>query len=232
MKTAPTDTELIDRLAAEYVLGTLRGAARRRFERWRATSALVEERCGYWEERLLPLLGRVRRVEPSPLVWLGIRTRLKLESPRAYRRSPLTLALAASVLLGVALASLLYWRTVSPGHPLEVATIATPAGALMWRVEVYGVAGVAADVRVHAGALTPPAGHDYELWALPSGGAPVSLGVLPYRESTRRHTLTAAQQRAVASAVQLAVSIEPPGGSPTGLPTGTVVFVAPLRSAG
>jgi anti-sigma-K factor RskA len=230
MKTAPASPELIDRLAAEYVLGTLRGAARRRFERWRGTSALVEERCGYWEERLLPLLGRVGRVEPSPLVWVGIRTRLKLESPRAYRRSSLTLAFAASVLLMMALTAFLYWRTLPTGRAFEVATIATSSGSLMWRVEVYGQAGAATGLSVHAGALTPPAGRDYELWALPQGGAPVSLGVLPYREGTQRRSLTALQLRALASAAQLAVSIEPAGGSPTGQPTGAVVFVAPLRS--
>lgn len=232
MKAAPTNTELIDRLAAEYVLGTLRGAARRRFERWRATSALVDERCAYWEQQLLPLLGGIGRVEAPPRVWAGIRARLEVESPHAKPRTLRTLALAASVLLVVALAALLYWRTLSPGHPLEVATIATPRGALMWRVEVYGAAGVAADLSVHAGVLTRPAGHDYELWALPQGGTPVSLGVLPYRESTQRRILTAVQQRALASALQLAVSIEPPGGSPTGQPTGAVVFVAPLRTAG
>src|ERR1700752_712858 len=46
----PTDRELIDRLASEYVLGTLRGRARSRFERWRTTSAVVDERCRFWEE--------------------------------------------------------------------------------------------------------------------------------------------------------------------------------------
>lgn len=232
MKTAPTNTELIDRLAAEYVLGTLRGAARRRFERWRVTSALLEQRCAYWEQQLLPLLGGIGRIAPPPRVWAGIRARLEIESTRGRPRTLRTLALAASVLLVVALAALLYWRTLSPARPLEVATIATPTGALMWRVEVYGAAGVAADLSVHAGALTPPAGHDYELWALPQGGTPVSLGVLPYRKSMQRRVLTAVQQRALASAVQLAVSIEPPGGSPTGQPTGAVVLVAPLRSAG
>jgi anti-sigma-K factor RskA len=74
-----------------------------------------------------------------------------------------------------------------------------------------------------------PAGHDYELWALPKGGSPVSLGVLPAVGASSR-TLSAIQKQALASSSQVAVSIEPPGGSPTGQPTGDIVFVAPLRA--
>ena len=64
MNTAPNNPPLLDRLAAEYVLGTLRGAARARLERWRASSPALEQRCVYWEERLLPLLRGTRPVQP------------------------------------------------------------------------------------------------------------------------------------------------------------------------
>jgi anti-sigma-K factor RskA len=85
---------------------------------------------------------------------------------------------------------------------------------------------------VQAANLPPrPAGHDYELWALPKDGNPVSLGVLP-AEGTSTRVLTAMQKAALASSSQLAVSIEPTGGSPTGQPTGEVLFMAPLRAAG
>jgi anti-sigma-K factor RskA len=76
-----------------------------------------------------------------------------------------------------------------------------------------------------------PAGRDYELWALPKGGNPVSLGILP-AEGTSTRALTAVQKAALGASIQLAVSIEPPGGSPTGQPTGAVVFTAPLRTSG
>jgi anti-sigma-K factor RskA len=58
----------------------------------------------------------------------------------------------------------------------------------------------------------------------------VSLGLLPTRGAERR-VLTAAQRAALAGAKQLAVSLEPPGGSPTGLPTGPVLHVAALAPA-
>jgi anti-sigma-K factor RskA len=85
---------------------------------------------------------------------------------------------------------------------------------------------------VHAAKLPArPAGRDYELWALPKNGNPVSLGVLP-TEGTSTRALTVIQKAALASSSQLAVSIEPPGGSPTAQPTGDIVFVAPLRASG
>jgi len=230
MNTAPDDPVLIDRLAAEYVLGTLRGPARRRLERWRDTSPLVDEQCRYWEQRLVALLQRLKPVPPPPRVWQGIRQKLHLAVPAPRARALRTFALAASVVLVLGLAALLYWRTLIPGRAGEVATISAQSGTLLWQVEIYGRAGEAASLRVRAAAQAArPAGHDYELWALPKAGAPVSLGLLPYQASSARRALTRAQQQALADSAQLAVSIEPPGGSPTGAPTGPVVFVVPLH---
>jgi anti-sigma-K factor RskA len=58
----------------------------------------------------------------------------------------------------------------------------------------------------------------------------VSLGLLPTSGDQRR-VLTAAQRSALAGAKNLAVSLEPAGGSPTGLPTGPVLHVAPIVRA-
>jgi anti-sigma-K factor RskA len=228
VNAAPANAELIDRLAAEYVLGTLRGAARQRFERWRQTSPTVDGRCGYWEEQLLPLLATLTPVAPAPHVWARIRSRVHGSNPGA-RRSPFALALAASLVL-IACAALFLWRT-QPAV-LESATIASPSGALLWRVEVSGRQGTAAALSMRAGRLEGPPGRDYELWALPSSGAPVSLGVLPYRGGVLRTALTPAQRAALAASSQIAVTLEAPGGSPNGKPTSAPVFVAALRAAG
>jgi anti-sigma-K factor RskA len=72
-------------------------------------------------------------------------------------------------------------------------------------------------------------GRDYELWALPEGGAPVSLGLMPESGEAERE-LSAAQRTALSSASKVAVSLEPEGGSATGAPTGPVLYVAALRS--
>jgi anti-sigma-K factor RskA len=222
----PDNPTLVDRLAAEYVLGTLRGPARRRFERWRANTPLVDQRCRYWEEHLMHLAKGLKPVQPPPHVWPAIRRRLNLtgQAPRRWTRR---FALAAGVVLVAGLAGLLYWRNLPAIRATAVATISAKSGDRMWQVEVFGNADrlVVQAAKLAAG----PAGHDYELWALPKGGSPVSLGVLPAVGASSR-TLSAIQKQALASSSQVAVSIEPPGGSPTGQPTGDIVFVAPLRA--
>jgi anti-sigma-K factor RskA len=127
------------------------------------------------------------------------------------------------VLIVAGLSALLYWRGIAP-KPVEVAVIATPAGAQVWQVDVYR-----GRLVVNTGQLPAhPTDREFELWALPAGGKPVSLGVLPASGSTQR-TLTAAQQQALALSAQVAVTLEQLGGSPTGQPTSTPLFVAPLR---
>ena len=178
----------------------------------------------------MPLAKGLKPLEPPAHVWQAIRRRLNL-APRESRRSwARTFAMAASVVLVVALGALLYWRTLAPGRATQVATISASSGALAWQVEIYRQPGETGRLIVHSGTLPArPAGHDYELWALPKGGAPVSLGVLPAQGSSH-HALSAVQQKALASSTQIAVSIEPVGGSPTGQPTGAIVFLAPLHT--
>jgi anti-sigma-K factor RskA len=232
MNTPPNNPELIDRLAAEYVLGTLRGAARRRLERWRASSMAVDERCLFWEGRLTALLKELKPVEPPARVWRAIRQRIASSSPTRRRSLVRNLALAASVLLVVVLAALWFRRELVPERATEVATITAPSGPI-WQVEIFSRAGEPPRLAVRAGAQAArPAGHDYELWALPQGGKPVSLGVLPYAKASLHRALTSAEVEALGRSSRLAVSLEPPGGSPTGQPTGAIVFVVPLERAG
>jgi anti-sigma-K factor RskA len=225
----PDNPDLVDRLAAEYVLGTLRGPARRRFERWRANFPHVDQRCRYWEEHLMHVAKGLKPVRPPAHVWSAIRRRLNLAPERAQRRWARNFALAASLVLVAGLAGLLYWRSLPSEHATAYSAISAKSGEEIWQVEVFGTTN---RLVVHAAKLSArPAGRDYELWALPKGGNPVSLGILP-AEGTSTRALTLIQKAALANSSQLAVSIEPPGGSPTGQPTGDIVFVAPLRAAG
>jgi anti-sigma-K factor RskA len=223
MRPDPRHAALIDRLAAEYVLGTLRGRARRRFERWRGSSELVAEHCALWEQHLAPMARQLRPMAPPPDTLAKIQRRLGLAPATGMRWAS---ALAVMALL---VAMFAYWPAARGPQPDRVATISTPAGVLQWRVELYTQR---ARLVVRSPALTSaPSARDYELWALPAGAAAVSLGVLPVRGETSL-ALSDAQRRALAHATQIAVSVEPAGGSPTGQPTGPVVFVAPLREAG
>jgi anti-sigma-K factor RskA len=222
--------QLIDALASEYVLGTLRGAARRRFERWRSEDWHIASRVQAWEARLMPLALGLPPLAPAPEVWRGIEERIRIAEasrPPTPRRTGMR-ALAAAVLVGViAAAGFLAWRMSLP-LPLEpVATIKGAQGPGVWSIEL-DTHGERLRAVALAGAVARP-GHSFELWALPKGGgAPVSLGLLPDAGQLER-TLSASQQAALAEAAQVAVSLEPPGGSPTGAPTGPVLYVAPLK---
>lgn len=224
----PDNHEIIDSLSSEYVLGTLRGPARRRFERWRASTALVDERCRFWEERLMRLAKGLTPVQPPAHVWPAIQRRLKLTTRRPAWHRMRSFALAASVLLVVGAAGLLNWRSHQTVRATVGATISAKSGEHIWELEVLGNT---ERLVVRAAQLAArPEERDYELWALPKGGSPVSLGLLPAAGSSSR-TLTAIQKQALANSTQVAVSIEPRGGSPTGQPTGDVIYVAPLRAA-
>jgi len=217
--------ELVDRLAGEYVLGTLRGRARRRFERW-LLSPQVEALVKAWEERLSGLEPTLRGVTPPPTVWRGIENRLEL---RKLSRTPATrwLAVAASVLV-VAFGAVFALREFGTQPVTQQAFIEQDAQTIYWRVELRGDN---REISLHVHKVHDlPAGKSHELWVIPaSGGAPVSLGLLPHTGDHHR-VLTAAQRAALAGAKTLAVSLEPEGGSPNGAPS-QVLLTAPLAAA-
>ncbi|WP_405406389.1 anti-sigma factor domain-containing protein [Paracoccus sp. Ld10] len=71
-------------------------------------------------------------------------------------------------------------------------------------------------------------GRDWEIWWVePDGSAPVSIGLVP-REGRLRMTLPDGLDPS--GDIQIALSDEPAGGSPTGQATGPVVAIAPLTS--
>lgn len=217
----------IDELAAQYALGTLRGPARTRFERVCRDDHRALEALHRWEDRLLDLAGAVAPVRPSAAVWRRVQLRLgHSRSARALLRSTTGWAMAAGV---AALSTAIAWWTTFTPAPEIIATIADQQQAQMWRIEARPDR---EELLVAAlPALPQDAQHAYELWALPpqAGGAPVSLGLMP-QTGSRELRLTDAQRTALANATQVAISLEPVGGSPTGAPTGPVLFVASVAS--
>jgi len=227
MKSA--NRELVDRLAAEYVLGTLRYRARRRFERW-LLSPQVGAIVKAWEERLAGLEPQLAPVTPPATVWQGIEQKLELRKlqPRPVVR---WLAVAASLAFFI-VAGILLTRPPGTDVPPLVRTqqslLQADPQTIYWSVDVLGNN---QELALHVHKVHDlPAGKAHELWALPEGGAPVSLGLLPQTGEQHR-VLTPTQQAALAGAKQIAVSLEPQGGSPTGAPTGPVLLVAPLSRA-
>ncbi|MEQ8967800.1 MAG: anti-sigma factor [Azospirillaceae bacterium] len=117
----------------------------------------------------------------------------------------------------------------APAMPAYVALLESDDGAPAWLVEAHG------DGTLVAIPLDVPAAEDgqaYELWALPPDDAPPrSLGLVGRRADRRALEVGGAGDSAgtLGPAEALAVSLEPPGGSPTGAPTGPVVAVGAVR---
>jgi len=229
----PANPQLLDSLAAEYVLGTLRGPARRRLARWRQCLPEVQYAVQRWENRLLPLALALPPIEPSLQVWIGIRRRSEsLGSSNAKkgqaRDRPWRQAAAAVVLLGLIIA--LWLGPTRELPPYEVADVTAGNGQLLWHITVS-----AAQDKLRIRAIAPERHSlrdDFELWALPAnGGSPVSLGLMPAQGEVS-HRINSNQREALRAAAKIAVSLERSGGSPAGAPSGPVVHVADLRRSG
>ena len=231
-----TRPELLDRLAAEYVVGLLRDRARARFERLCGELTLALTARQHWEDRLLPLSLELAPVAPSADRWSRIeravasmdggRAAPRVVARPAGRRWWLAAAAASLVAVALVVGRLTIWSepTWQP-----VAVLAPANAAPLWRLE-RSVDGTQIHIRA-LGTVTLGAARSYELWILPGGGGrPVSLGLLPRQGKVARR-LTATQRTLLLAAPQVAVSVEPAGGSPTGLPTGPVVIVAPIARA-
>ncbi len=225
--------QLIEELAAQYVLGTLRGPARRRFERYCASNANALHAVRRWEDRLVDLLAGVVPVAPSTLVWDRIKFRVRRDKALRPKRVFATFGnwrFAAAAGIAALVIAFGVWSGFGPGGAQPVASFWSEQQGQLWKVEAPRSRG---ELRVAAAdnlALDPA--RAYELWALPGdGAAPVSLGLMP-KSGRATLQLNEAQRLALSRSAQVAISLEPPGGSPTGAPTGPVLFVADIAVAG
>jgi anti-sigma-K factor RskA len=222
------DPQLLDRLAAEYVVGTLHGRARSRFERVMVHSHQARASVWRWEQRLGPLAQAAGSVQPSARVWREIERRTGIKQERAswYERLGLWRGLSfAATAAAVVLAVML--RTVSTPGPQYVAVFSDQQAQPLWVVSA-DLERQRLSVRP-VNATAPAVDKSYELWVLPAGGAaPRSMGLLPIAGATIEASLPAELGALLANAQGLAVSLEPAGGSPTGAPTGPVLHQAAI----
>lgn len=222
-------TPLADRLAADYVLGTLRGAARRRFEALIPAHPNLRHAVHGWQRRLGVLSADIAPVEPSADVWPRIQKRLFSDLAAAparwWQRLGIWQGWAATATMAALALGLLLSQPVPTQAPIVVVLNSTDATA---KLPAQFVASVSGDGRslvlkpLAGTAVTPQ--QALELWALPAEGSPRSLGLVA---ADRQTTLTRASL--LKDTTAFAISVEPTGGSPTGLPTGPVVSVGKLQ---
>lgn len=212
-------------LAAEYVLGVLSAEQRRAFEQRLELEPTLRTELEYWESRLGALAAEAKPIEPSPQVWAKIMA--ALPSPAAPQRRGVWdsvefwrwAALGSAALAAASIALLVMVGRVPGPRPLLVAKLDVSTGQ----------AGFVAAFDPNRNGLTiVPASvtalnqRVLELWVIAPGDQPRSLGLIQAGRPIHINLPPALMQR-IAADVTLAVSLEPPGGSPTGLPTGPVI---------
>jgi len=228
-------------LAAEYVLGTLRGPARRRFERLARADATLRAEQHFWEARLNLLASRVKPVAPAPTVWIALPRRIQsgnpvpLRKPAAAPPRPVPMrriwagmAVAAAVVVAVVMNRQGIAPVPQPPPAVQasalVAQLKIPDSTMQWSVRFTP----GGEMNVSASGDYPQLGaHSMELWWLSPQG-PVALGLLPVQGEGR---MTLPKGMAGGGEIKLAVSLEPQGGSPTGKPTGPVLTSAAAQAA-
>lgn len=235
--------ELQDRLAAEYVLGTLRGRARLRFQTWMREDAALRVRVHEWEARLAPMSEAIAPVQPPARVWRGIRERIGNRAPQDSVGWWSSLAFWRNwglVVSGFA-AALVVTLGVNPAwigviREGEVAKLMQPSyvavlhatGSNEEQLMFMAYAARKSDQLwvKRVGLQKEAESHSYELWGLSGkeGEPPKSLGVIPTTDKGTMQLVAVADQ-SLAKFPALAISVEPTGGSKTGVPTGPVIAV-------
>jgi anti-sigma-K factor RskA len=219
-------------LSSEYVLGSLHGPARVRFQRLLMQHNSMRHTLWRWESRLNELGTALPNVQPAPEVWERIQSRLGFTTATPNATNLVTLPLrkprglqwlaglsaAAAILMAVLLVNL---QPVEPLLPGQIAVVQSEKAQALWLIELReDQLLVTATDKFKA-----LDNQDYELWMVAADGRPpISLGLLPKQGKLSLPRSVLFDQVQVAA---LAVSLEPLGGSPTGQPT-TVLYTAEL----
>jgi len=227
-------------LSAEYALGTLRGPARLRFEEQMQQDPALLAEVARWQEAFSQLDNQLTPVTPPDSVWKKIQLQLPPKpatksTPEAapWRQSFTRGYLGWAIAAGLAAVLLLPkpWESapMSVSHATPVAILAN-ANATQVPGQWVVTAENSAQPQGQSLTITPlhaapvAADRSLELWVIPAGGKPVSLGLV---------NAGAASQFALADSLAkgqatLAITLEQKGGSPTGQPLGGILFSGSL----
>lgn len=223
------DEQLREALAAEYALGTLQGAARRRFQRLLKEDPALRARVERWQARLEPMAHWVPPVTPPKRVWQAVESRIqgRVRPEGIWHSLPFWRGLAglcATAVLALAL-TLGLWRgngldaqehmvvVMSDDKSRPMMTVSWPMAERQGklRIRVIGHQEMAPET-------------SWELWMLPGAdGKPRSLGLITTHE-TQEIDIPVQMMSTINTAWGLAMSVEPKHGSPLGVPSGPVLY--------
>lgn len=210
-------------LAADYAIGVMPAAARRRFEQLLLEDAALRAELAHWQDSLASLTEALPEQPVPERVWQGITARIdpqKLHVPQKrsfWNWMRVTAALCSLVV--VVFLSVLYNRDEARYSATLLTADSQPALRVLAHDNYLQVEPLA------LAAVDPE--RSLELWAIPANGKPMSLGVIPAR-GKGKVALSDAQKVLIGKPIALAVSLEPKGGSPTGQPTGPVLYQGSL----
>jgi anti-sigma-K factor RskA len=241
--------DLLDRLAAEYVLGTLRGRARRRFEQVLRQLPAARSAVAAWEDRLAKLATSVPAQAPPKRVWEAIDARTQprrataaTAAAAAPRRSWLSdwfkpalgFALGAVLTVGIVrfapdtLVSLEQLAQRQQALPQSYVGLLTDAN----NVPHVLVSSTRHGTRVTVKSLRPwqvPAGKVAQVWALPRDAQgkdlpPIPLGIAQpaVPPGSTQFDMPASSEALLANVPRLAVSIEDAPAQPGQTPSAFV----------
>ncbi len=234
MTISPDD----DFAAAEYALGTLDASERATLAARRLREPELDEAIRGWEARLAPLAEAAPEIEPPGDLLPQIEARIRrapAEGPgggaivvlersvRRWRAAAIAASLVAA-LLAIGFMALEMSRGSLPREYVAILQkdAASPAFEVTVNLDKQ-------ELTVRPVAAQAPPGKAYELWLIDAKLGARSLGVVG--DKSRAASLSAYDPAVVQNAT-FAVTVEPPGGSPTGQPSGAPVFVGKLIPVG
>lgn len=212
-------------LAADYAIGLMPAPARRRFEQLLMDDAALRSELAHWQETLAALTEALPERPVPDRVWHGITARIEPQVLHVPEKRPfwnwLRLTVAACSIVALVFIGSLYNRDDARYSATLLSADAKPALKVEAHtdyllVEPLTLAAVEAD-------------RSLELWAIPDGGTPISLGVVPVGGKGKVE-LSEAQKGLIGKPITLAVTLERKGGSPTGKPTGPVLYQGALAA--
>ncbi|VVS96296.1 Anti-sigma-K factor RskA [Sphingomonas sp. EC-HK361] len=220
--------------AAELALGLLDGGERADALRRSLAEPAFAHEVELWRDHFATLFAVGADVAPDGGIEDRVARGIVDASPTRWWKGA-TIALGA--LAAVLVLALLLRPGAAPPPPAVIAPVEQPAPMVAAMTPTDKAKGAAAFGLVYdsargearmAGDVSLPAGRDAEVWTIGADGTPRSLGIMP---ASHILAVRAADRARLAEGITLAVSIEPSGGSPTGLPTGPVVATGKLVSA-